>query len=125
MPVPLPPPLRILTDDEWDTALAAADDFIRSDSASRQAAEYAIGAALATLGLFRAPPRDPNSYYCSAQKLAWDAQKNRGYLGAWRQCAGKPGHGGTEHTTEDIGRDTWSDGVPGSVPARPADSWTA
>ncbi|MER6947427.1 hypothetical protein ABT294_25675 [Nonomuraea sp. NPDC000554] len=122
-PVPLPSPMRYLTNDEYSTAIwyaikagAALDD---NDVDSRVIAR----AALASVGLF-APPdsevEDPDPSQCTALSLRWDIKSvdNPAFIGKWDQCSSEPGHGTTDHV-RDIDFVRWSDGEPGSVPARP------
>ncbi|MEU6332828.1 hypothetical protein ABZ851_37125 [Streptomyces sp. NPDC047049] len=117
-PVPLPAPLRILGDDEYERAVKAA---VRADrSIGRATAVEIADAVLAEVGLFPPPlePAELDSECCTAQCLPFDAETCDAYtFGTWQQCGDEPGHPGDDH---DNGEFSWSDGQPGTVPARPA-----
>ncbi|MFI9005480.1 hypothetical protein [Streptomyces sp. NPDC053541] len=116
-PVPLPAPLRILDTEEYDRAITAARKAGRRDGVGLSVAEEIAAAALISAGLF--PPahvEELDAECCTAQCLAWDAEGvDPRSLGEWHQCGDEPGHEGTDH---DNGEFAWSDGQPGTVPAR-------
>ncbi|MGA4980055.1 hypothetical protein [Streptomyces cinereoruber] len=114
-PVPLPAPLRILDAEEYLRAVTAARRAGGRDGVGLGTAEEIAAAALISAGLF--PPADVeelDAECCTAQCLAWDAVAPP-YLGEWHQCGDEPGHEGADH---DNGEFAWSDGQPGTIPAR-------
>ncbi|MBK6018839.1 hypothetical protein [Streptomyces sp. MBT53] len=115
-PVPLLAPLRILQADEYDRAVKAGVRAARS--VSRATVEEVTGAVLAEVGLF-SPPIEPDELdpeFCTAQCLPFDPETCDTYsLGQWQQCGDEPGHAGDGHDNGDF---SWSDGQPGTVPAR-------
>lgn len=117
-PVPLPAPLRILDDAEYDQAVTAAREAGRRDNVGTVTAEDMASAALIAVGLF--PPPDTEQLdtdCCTAQLLPWESEAvDVNSLGVWQQCGDEPGHDGDDH---DNGEFSWSDGQPGTVPALP------
>ncbi|MFF4709578.1 hypothetical protein [Streptomyces sp. NPDC001297] len=115
-PVPLPAPLRILQPDEYDRAVKAGVRAARSTG--RATVQEITDAVLAELGLF-SPPIEPDELdpeCCTAQSLPYDPEECDVYtLGQWQQCGDEPGHDGDNHDNGEFG---WSDGQPGTVPAR-------
>lgn len=127
-PVPLPSPMRYLTNDEYSTAIwyatKAGAPLGDNDVEGRVIARAALG----SLGLFGPPNsevEDPDPCQCTALSLRWDVGSvDPAYIGKWDQCIREPGHGTTDHV-RDIDFVRWSDGEPGSVPVRPAEAETA
>jgi hypothetical protein len=115
-PVPLPAPLRILSADEYDAAVKAAVRAARS--VKRATVAEIANAVLAEVGLF-SPPDEPDELdpeFCTSQCLPFDAEEAAaGMLGVWQQCGDEPGHDGNGH---DSGEFSWTDGMPGTVPAQ-------
>ncbi|MEW1846215.1 hypothetical protein AB0392_50375 [Nonomuraea angiospora] len=116
-PVPLPPPLRYLTEHEdvrvGNAAVLRAQDF----SVDWFAASQIVYAALGAIGLFPRPDVvELPDELCHALKLAWDTTKDpdRRWIGTWTRCNGAPGHGSTGHHNYEVA--DWSDGDPGTVP---------
>ncbi|MGO4747310.1 hypothetical protein AB4212_01465, partial [Streptomyces sp. 2MCAF27] len=116
-PVPLPAPLRILDADEYGRAVHAAREAGRRDAVGRTTAAEMTAAALAAVGLFQPPPdaEELDAECCTALCLAWEAEAvDPHFFGEWNQCGDEPGHDGDDH---DNGEFSWSDGLPGTVPA--------
>lgn len=117
-PVPLPAPLRILTDDEYDRAVSAAQGAGRRDRVGGVTATEMADAALIAVGLFPPPPNptELDTEYCTALCLPWEAEAvDPEWHGQWQQCGDEPGHVGNDHDNGEFG---WSDGEPGTLPAR-------
>ncbi|MFB7012339.1 MULTISPECIES: hypothetical protein [unclassified Streptomyces] len=71
------------------------------------------------MGLFPPPPDEDelDAEFCTSLSVAWEAEAvDPRSLGEWRQCGDEPGHDGDEHDDSEF---SWSDGMPGTVPARP------
>ncbi|TLQ38830.1 hypothetical protein [Streptomyces marianii] len=120
-PVPLPAPLRILDADEYGRAIDAAREAGRRDGVGWKTAEEMAAAALVAAGLFPPPPdaEELEAECCTALSVAWEAEAVDPHsLGEWNQCGDEPGHDGDDH---DNGEFAWSDGMPGTVPARTAE----
>ncbi|MET9247988.1 hypothetical protein [Nonomuraea sp. NPDC003709] len=128
-PVPLPSPMRYLTNDEYSTAIGYAIKAGAALGDNEVESRVIARAALASLGLFAPPDLEvspPDGSLCSALGLRWDigSVDDAAYIGMWAECSREPGHGTTDHVSE-VDWVRWSDGEPGSVPARPADTETA
>ncbi|WP_433444518.1 hypothetical protein [Nonomuraea sp. CA-141351] len=130
-PVPLPPPLRFLTEDEnnavWDSVRAAVSGFfpnqiVQEDSVKWAEMQTAVFAALGSRGLFTPPPQfELRDESCHAWKVAWDTTQwpDRENLGQWISCDYGRGHcseGATFHYDPGSAVADWSDGEPGTVP---------
>ncbi|MER6005911.1 hypothetical protein ABT120_45715 [Nonomuraea angiospora] len=116
-PVPLPPPLRLLTEQEDIHVGNALIEKAQEYSVDRFVAQQLVYTALGALGLFPLPgAMDPPGEHCSALKLAWDTTKHPDseYLGQWVRCSEAAGHGSTDHHASGVA--DWSDGEPGTVP---------
>ncbi|MFC4005968.1 hypothetical protein ACFOY2_01950 [Nonomuraea purpurea] len=117
-PVPLPPPLRYLTEDENNHVKKTASEQTQNYGMDEAAAMAVAYAALGAIGLFGTQSilAESNDEKCNALRLAWDAAqpKERMYLGLWFQCIRDPGHD-SDHVAYSIVE--WSDGEPGTVPA--------
>ncbi|MFC4008588.1 hypothetical protein ACFOY2_15260 [Nonomuraea purpurea] len=116
-PVPLPPPLRLLTEREDIHVGNACVEQAQEYSVDYFVAQQLVYTSLAALGLFPLPGVvDLPDEYCHALKLAWDTTQDpdRRNLGNWTRCNGAPGHGNTGHHNYDVA--DWSDGEPGTVP---------
>ncbi|WP_431906642.1 hypothetical protein [Nonomuraea jabiensis] len=115
-PVQLPPPLRILTEQEDLIAGETLEETADAHGVYRSDAREIVRAVLSTVGLFMRPPqRDFRG--CSALKLAWNNGKYPDHkrLGEYFKCEKERGHGSTDHHNDDVA--DWSDGDPGSLPA--------
>lgn len=112
----LPAPYRVLTDEEYDAAYAAAREAAQG---SGQTVPYAVldemaRAMLAAVGVFTPAP-EPEPDACTAMYLPHDAEEfGPDLLGQWQQCADEAGHDGRH----DNGEVSWRDDLPGALPAR-------
>ncbi|MBE1586623.1 hypothetical protein ACFPOI_50690 [Nonomuraea angiospora] len=119
-PVPLPPPMRYLTQHEDNQIWARVFAGRAHNLEDRLEAEPFAYGALSVLGVFRLPMEpelEMDNELCNAQKLAWDTTQypDTENIGRWFQCAKGRGHGSTDHRSFG-GVADWSDGVPGSAP---------
>ncbi|MEV6039687.1 hypothetical protein AB0L65_51795 [Nonomuraea sp. NPDC052116] len=117
-PVPLPPPMRYLTEDENSHVKKTASEQTQNYEVDETVAIAVAYAALGAIGLFGTQSilAESNDEHCNALRLAWDATRSeeRKYLGSWWQCVGYPGHPGRHFAYSIV---EWSDGEPGTVPA--------
>ncbi|MGW4792091.1 hypothetical protein ACWEPC_06715 [Nonomuraea sp. NPDC004297] len=115
-PVPLPPPLRFLTEAENNEMDGAITQAAQQYSVDRFVAQLIVSHALSALGLFTLPEVEVPDTCCHALRVAWDPTQylDQTIIGLWFNCERDRGHGSTRHYGGVVA--TWSDGVPGSVP---------
>lgn len=112
--------LRILTDDEYERAYSRLRSaaFRHGSELGASAAQDVLTETLAAADVFLpAPAPEPQS--CTALYLPHDPEQfGPDMLGVWQQCADETGHG-VDHDSGDM---SWSDSMPGAVPATGAEA---
>ncbi|MFF4291016.1 hypothetical protein ACFY0R_37835 [Streptomyces sp. NPDC001633] len=113
----LPDGMRILSHQDMRAVRDAAHAAARRHGVRGHLAEEIAFDALAAAGVFNQPP-EPEPDTCSAMFLPHQREEfTPDMLGVWQQCADEPGH----VDDHDSGNTNWVDGMPGTLPARPAD----
>ncbi|MER6949198.1 hypothetical protein ABT294_34780 [Nonomuraea sp. NPDC000554] len=115
-PVPLPPPLRFLTETENNEMSSAVIQAAQEYSVDWDVAKLIVYPTLSAIGLFTLPRMMLPDDCCHALKLAWDTTQylNPMIIGLWFNCERDRGHGSTNHHGGPLA--DWSDGEPGTVP---------